>query len=148
MLSERVEKKQERIEKLDEKITVKEKARATIAEVDAMGKSAFFGGYNVSADELVKLKALAKKSVTINDPLAAMRRRLDTVKQELTKLQTALASMTRERDVWKQRHEQLFAEVKDFLSAIRNFPQKLHEFINAHWRERAQQQSHKRDVSR
>jgi hypothetical protein len=42
------------------------------------------------------------------------------------------------------------AEVKDYLSAIRNFPQRLLAFIEEHWRERQQerQKTKSREVAR
>ena len=57
--------KKERLGKLDETIIVKIKAAATVAEIETMGKTAVLGGFNVAADELGKLKTLAKKSVKV-----------------------------------------------------------------------------------
>jgi len=39
----------------------KVKAKATIGEIEAMGKPTLLGSFNVTADELKKLKTLAKK---------------------------------------------------------------------------------------
>jgi len=64
-LDVQAEKKKERLDKLDETIIVKIKAAATVAEIETMGKTAVLGGFNVAADELGKLKTLAKKSVKV-----------------------------------------------------------------------------------
>jgi diadenosine tetraphosphate (Ap4A) HIT family hydrolase len=137
----KVEKKEARLDRFNEQITVKEKAKATIAEVEAMGKPALIGsGFVVTADEMKKLKTLAKKSVTADDRVRGARK-----KQKAAEDNLSIAE--HDRDIWKSRYNSLFAEVKDFLSAIRNFPQKLRDFIDAHWRERRQQRSHSREVT-
>ena len=128
-------------EKLDRQITVKEKAAATIAEIDAMGKPALLGGFNVSEKELKKLKTLSKKSVNAD-------KRIANAYDKLEASEKALADMTRSRDIWKKRHDDLMNEVKDFISAIRNFPQRLREFIRQVWQERSQEKTHSREVSR
>jgi len=143
-LSTQVEKKTERIEKLDAKIATRTKAAATISEVDAMGKPALLGGFTVTTDELEKLKVLAKKSVSADKKIAEARK-----KQKAA--ETQLATAERDRDIWKNRYNSLMAMVKDFLPAIRNFPQKLRAFIDAHWQERRENQqkkTHGREESR
>ena len=82
-LDQQAGKKKERLEKLNESIAVKEKAKATVAEVEAMGKPVLLGsGYNVTVDELKKLKALAKKSVAADERVASMKRKLETAESE------------------------------------------------------------------
>ena len=140
-LDEQAEKKKRRLDRLDEKIEFKAKAAATVAEIDAMGKPTLIGsGFTVTADEMAKLKTLAKKSVTADGKVKEERRKRKAAEDKL-------AAAERDRDIWKRRYDDLFAEVKDFLSAIRNFPQRLLSFINEHWRERRQQKTHSREVS-
>jgi hypothetical protein len=81
-LSERAEKKQKRIEKLDGEITVKTSAKATIVEIEAMGKPALLGGFNVTADELKKLKTLTKKSVAAEEKISDAIRKRKAVESE------------------------------------------------------------------
>ena len=78
VIDAKVEKKTAKLSKLDEQISIKEKAKATIAEVEAMGKPALLGGFNVTGDELKKLKTLAKKSVSADKKVADANRKHDT----------------------------------------------------------------------
>jgi hypothetical protein len=78
----KVEKKAAKLNKLDEQISVKEKAKATIAEIDAMGKPALLGGFSVTNDELKKLKTLAKKSVNADKKVADANRKRDAAINE------------------------------------------------------------------
>ena len=112
-----------------------------------MGKPALLGGFTVTADELKKLKTLAKKSVAVDKKVAETNSKLDAARREFGSVKSELSAMTRERDVWKNRYNELMAEVKDFLSAIRNFPQKLREVIDRHWQDRRQQKSYNREES-
>jgi hypothetical protein len=100
-LAERVEIKQEQIEKLGEQITIKKSERATVAEIDHIGRPAMLGGFNLTADEMKKLKTLAKKSVTANE----------RVTEACRKRKAAEA----ERDDYKARYED---EVKKRPSVI------------------------------
>ena len=146
-LDEQADKKRKQLEKLDEQVTVKTNAKATIDEVEAMGKPAILGGFNVTAEELKKLKTLAKKSVNADKKIDANRKKLEIAEKDRDEVKVKLVKAERDRDIWKQRYDGLYAEVKDFLSAIRNFPQRLLEFISEHWRERRQQKTHSREVS-
>jgi len=103
------------------------------------------GGFNVTGDELRKLKTLSKKSVTIENKAL---RKIRAAEDERDRLQSALTTAERDRDIWKRRYNGLHAEVKDFLSAIRNFPQRLLRFIDEHWHERQQEKTKSREVSR
>jgi hypothetical protein len=140
-LDEQNKKKKEQLAKLNEQIKVASKAVATIEEVDAMGKSSIVGGYHVTDSEMKKLKALAKKSVNADAKVEAAKKAQKTAED---KLKTA----EKDRDIWRTRYTALYNEVKDFLSAIRNFPQRLLAFINEHWEERRQEQALKREHKR
>ena len=138
-LDRQVEKKEAKLKKLDEQTAVKEKTKATIAEVNAMGKPAILGGYNVSADELKKLKTLAKKAVTIADRSAEWKKKTAALEQQITGLKQELNEMARTRDYWKRKFNDLDNLVKPYLTAIINFPQALKGFIDRHWQERRQE---------
>ena len=74
-LDEKAEKKKARLDNLNEEITVREKAKATIKEVEAMGKPVLIGsGFTVTADELKKLKTLAKNPPTPTKKLPTPKR--------------------------------------------------------------------------
>jgi chromosome segregation ATPase len=149
VLDERVEKKEAKLERLDEKITVREKAKATIAEVDAMGKPALLGGgFNMTADEMKKLKTLAKKSVTIENRNAEWKKKIAAVEQQLADVKQELNTVARDRDYWRNKFKDLEKMVKPYITAIINFPQELAAFISRHWQERQQQKSKSQEVSR
>ena len=146
-----VEAKKAQLAELKKEITVKEKAKATIAEVNAIGKPTMLGnGFTVTADELKKLKTLAKKSVTIGEEIEKSKKRMESANQKLAELQAELESVKHDRDIWKRRYNGLMAEVGEYLSVIRNFPQKLRTVIKERWNdwvaERKQNKTHNRDV--
>jgi len=149
-LDRQAEKKAERIEKLDAKITVKENARATLKEVEAIGKPALLGnGFTVTNDEMAKLKSLAKKGVGIDKradeykkKIAALDENIRDLNGQINLLKQDVVSVACERDSWKTNYERLWGEVKDFIHAIRSAPQRLREFIREHT-----QKSHNREES-
>jgi hypothetical protein len=69
VLDKQIEKKEARIDRLDEQLAVKEKAKATIAEVEKMGSLTLLGNFSLSADELTKLKTMAKKSIGADEKI-------------------------------------------------------------------------------
>jgi hypothetical protein len=147
-VSAQVEKSAARLEKLDKQITVKDKARATIAEVEAMGKPALLGGFNFTADETKKLKTLAKKSVTADRKVSEMKRKLEVTQREhnfkIGDMQSTIRSLAAERDSWKANYDRLWTEVKDFIQVIRKTPQRLWAFIREHKLEKTHNQEVRR----
>ena len=138
-LDKQTEKKETKIAKLDEQITVKEKAKTTIAEVDAMGKPTLLGnGFTVTNDEMAKLKSLAKKGVGIDKRADEYKKKIATLDEnirdlnsEITSLNHDIKTIARDRDTWKANYTRLWNEVKDFIQAIRRFPSRLLDFIKA-----------------
>ena len=137
-LGKDVEKKEAQLGKLDEKISVKTKAAATVSEIDAMGKPALLGGFNVSDDEMSTLKTLAKKSVKADEKVAVMRRKLtaaegerDDLKKQLDKEKKNRPSITQHLSwfdkftaAMKRAPKRLMAVIEDIL---RQPPEKQHE---------------------
>jgi septal ring factor EnvC (AmiA/AmiB activator) len=150
-LDVKVEKKTARIEKLDEQITVKEKAKTTITEVEATGHSLpFVPGVHLTDNEAAKLKSLAKKGVGIDkrtneykDKITALEGNIRNLNSQITLLKQDVVSIARDRDTWKANYERLWGEVKEFIVAIRRAPRRLFELINEHL-----PKSHKQEVSR
>jgi len=136
-LETQTEKKVVRLGKLDEQITVKEKAKATIKEVETMGKPALIGsGFTVTADELTKLKSLAKKGVGIDKradeykkKIGVLETNIQNLNRDIVSLQQSVKSIAQERDTWKKNYERLWGEVKGFIKAIRSIPNRLYQFI-------------------
>ncbi|GHV48538.1 Plasmid recombination enzyme type 2 [Clostridia bacterium] len=124
-----LEKKTAQVEKLDEKISVKNTAKATIKEVDAMGKPALLGGVNFTVDEAAKLKSLAKKSVTADDRISANKKKIAKLDEQISSLNSQLRDAKAEVKHWHTKYTDLWNEVKDFIGAIRKFPARLKAFI-------------------
>jgi hypothetical protein len=83
-LETRAEKKEKQIEKLDAKISVREKVKATIAEIDAMGHSIpLVPGTHFTVDDTAKLKKWAKKSLTMQEQLNQSKKRQDELDKQL-----------------------------------------------------------------
>ena len=131
-LEKQAEKKEKRLDKLDEQISVKEKAKATITEIDAMGKPALLGGFNVTADDMKTLKTLAKKSINADKKVADAKRRVETA-------ENARKAAEKERDEIKV---QISSEKKKpsitehltwfnkFMAALKRAPKRLMEVID------------------
>ncbi|GHU48695.1 hypothetical protein FACS1894120_7090 [Clostridia bacterium] len=113
-----------------------------------MGKSALFGNYTVSADELTKLKTLAKKSVTMENRNAEWKKKIAAVEQQLADVKMELDSVSRDCKYWKNKFKDLEQMVKPYLTAILNFPEVLKNFIEQHWKERRLEQQQKKSHSK
>jgi hypothetical protein len=155
-----LEKKTAQVEKLSKDVTVKTSAKATVKEIDAMGHSLpLVPGVHFSDEEAAKLKALAKKSVTIDDRIAAMKKKMAAVEQELADVKTKLRDAQNEAKHWYQELTYLKEEVKDYLRLAKKFPARVKEFFTGLFREETaqeqareqqhqQQKSHKREETR
>ena len=136
----KVEQNKSKISKLDEQITVKEKAKATLKEVDAMGHPLpLVPGVHLSDDEAKRLKALARKSVGIDKRAEEYKAKIEALdgsirnlNSQIESLKHDIRSIARDRDTWKANYERLWAEVKDFIGAIRTIPNRLRTLIAEH----------------
>ena len=125
-LDDLTEKKQKRLDNLDEKISVKTKAVASIAEVESMGKSAVFGGFNVTAEEMKKFKSLAKKGIAVEDNTRELKRQLKAKNDELAEVKAELASEAKKRPTIKE-HLNWWEK---FITAMRRAPKRLMAVID------------------
>ena len=133
-LEQQAEKKEAKLKKLDEAIAVKEKAKATVAEIDAMGHNIpLVPGVHFTSDEAAKLKTLAKKSVKADDRIAAniaaSKKKMAALDKQITDLNEKLRDAQAEANHWHREYTDLWNEVKDFIGAIRKFPARLKEFV-------------------
>jgi uncharacterized coiled-coil protein SlyX len=137
------EKKEAKLEKLNEKITVNTTKAATLAEIDAMGHSLpLMPGLHFTDDEVKRLKSLAKKSVTMETHTADWKKKISAVEKQLADVKLELNEVTKSRDYWRNKFKSLEKMVKPYLTAIINFPEVLREFIERHWQERRREQQH------
>jgi chromosome segregation ATPase len=129
-LDQQVEKNRAKAEKLGEEITVKSKAKATIAEVDAMGKPTLLGnGFTVTNDEMAKLKSLAKKGVGIDRRAEGYKKKIATLDERISDLNAKLRDAKAEVNHWHGEYTDLWNEVKDLIGAIRKFPARMRDFV-------------------
>jgi len=116
-----VEKKTSKLNKLDVQIAVKGKVKATIAEIDAMGKPALLGGFNVTACELKNLKTLAKKSVSHDDKVKDLSAKLKAAEKERNEARAELAKEKKDKPSILE-HVRWFDK---FLAAMKRAPKRL-----------------------
>jgi chaperonin cofactor prefoldin len=89
-LDEQAEKQKKRLDGLEKKTAVAKGEAATFVEVDAIGKPALLGGYSVTADELKKLKTLAKEGVKSRSIIKELKDRISSLLQKIAGLETEL----------------------------------------------------------
>ena len=96
-------------------------------------------GVHLSDSEAKRLKALARKGVGIDERadeykknIAALEGSIHDLNSQINSLKHDIRSVARERDTWKANYERLWSEVKDFIWAIRNIPNRLKVFIAEH----------------
>ena len=136
-----LEKKTARSKKLDEEIAVKQKAKATIEEVNAMGHTIpIVPGVHFTDAEAAKLKTLAKKYVTADDRIAAVKKKMAEVEEELDDVKRQLDDAKREASHWHREYTDLKNEVKDFLRLVKKFPARVKEFFAGLFREEQAQE--------
>jgi hypothetical protein len=140
VLDRTIEKKEARVEKLNKETAVKSSAKATLKEIDAMGKPALLGGVNFTADEAAKLKSLAKKSVTLDDKIATNKKKIAALDTQISDLNSRLRDTQAEVKHWYNKYTDLWNEVKDFIGAIRKFPARVKEFFTGLFREEQAQE--------
>ena len=109
--------KQERIfNKAKQKTQVQNKIAITFSEIDNMGSKTLFGGkVQLTQNEAINLKELAKKGVT--------------AKAKISDLEQKLENAKRDADIWKNRYEKLKEQTKDFIKATLKAPELVMEFI-------------------
>ena len=141
--------KKARLDNLDTQITVKEKAKATIKEVDAMGHPIpLVPGVHFTDKEAQKLKTLAKKSVTADDEIADMSRKVKAAEVERDQAKEKLKTAIKDRDIYKRRWERLRDDTAQFVKAIARAPRRLWEVIYDILRQPPERTQPERDIQK
>jgi flagellar biosynthesis chaperone FliJ len=122
--------------KLDEKREIHTNARATIKEIEGIGRQSLLGGYSLTTDEFKRLVELAKKSVDYDKmsdkykrKLAAKEKQIKYLCGRIDDLQRGSGIIPNKNEVYRRNYDELYAEVKPFLEAIHNYPELLLEVI-------------------
>ncbi len=116
VLEHQVEKKEKVLQKVEQKIEVQKGIRTTFAEIDSMGRKTLLGKVELSPQEAMDLKQLAKKGVAADSTIGD--------------LQRDLKSARRDAQIWKRRYEELKEQTKDFLAALKKAPERVRAFIS------------------
>ncbi|GHU87257.1 Plasmid recombination enzyme type 2 [Clostridia bacterium] len=125
-----IEKKTAQSKQLDEKISVKKTHVATLAEIDAIGKSIpIVGGYTVAEDEMKRLKSLGRQTVKFDERTAKLNRDMDALQAEIKSVNAKLRDAQIEANHWHRELTDLRSEVKPYLDAIRKFPARIKDFV-------------------
>ncbi len=90
-MSEQADKQRKRLDVLEKKTAVAKGEAATFADVDATGKPALLGGFNVTADEMKKLKTLGKEGVKSRSVIAELKARISELLRKIAGLEKDLA---------------------------------------------------------
>ncbi|MCD7751434.1 MAG: plasmid recombination protein [Lachnospiraceae bacterium] len=87
----------------------------TFSEIEQMGKKTVTGNLVLTQKEAADLKALAKKGVTADARTAELERKAAKAKKSA--------------DMWKERYEKMFAQVHDYLEAVKKAPGRVADFL-------------------
>ncbi len=90
-MSEQADKQRKRLDMLEKKTAVAKGEAASFADVDATGKPALLGGFNVTADEMKKLKTLGKEGVKSRSVIAELKARISELLRKIAGLEKDLA---------------------------------------------------------
>ena len=116
VLERQVEKKEQALQKVEQKTKVQKGVAATFAEIDNMGRKTLLGKVEFSQQEAKDLKQLAKKGAAADSTIGDLRRELKSAR--------------RDAQIWKRRYEELKQQTKDFLAAIKKAPERVMTFIS------------------
>ncbi|MDR1737134.1 MAG: plasmid recombination protein, partial [Oscillospiraceae bacterium] len=89
-LDEQAEKKQKQLDSLAKQTTFAKGEAATFAEIDAIGKPALLGGFNVTDGELKNLKKLAKEGIKSRSIITKLKERVSALLKKIFGLEKDL----------------------------------------------------------
>ena len=115
VLEAQVEKKEQQLQKIEQKTRVQKTTAISLAEIDSKGRKTFIGKLELTPQEGETLKQLAKKGVVADAVISDL-------KQKLT-------SARKDARIWKERYEKLLEQTKDFLAAVKQAPEKVRAFL-------------------
>ena len=116
ILEAQVEKKEQQLQKIEQKTRIQKATAVTLAEIGGMGRKTFTGKLELTPQEGETLKQLAKKGVVADAVISDL-------KQKLT-------SARKDARIWKERYEKLLEQTKDFLAAVKRAPEKVRAFLD------------------
>ena len=109
-LEAQTEKKEQQLQKIEQKTKVKKAQVATFDEIDSMGRKTITGKLELSAQEGDRLKELAKRGIAATAALTDLKKKLEAARNDAR--------------IWKERYEKLFEQTKVFIAAMKKAPKK------------------------
>ncbi len=110
-----IERKTNALHKIAQKTKAQKAIAASFADIDSMGKKNLLGKIELSQQEIVQLKQLAKKDLLAESKVKDLQRDLQTAK--------------RDSEIWKKRYKELQKETKDFIKVQRQSPELAQELL-------------------
>ena len=115
-LETQTEKKEQQLQRIEQKTKVKKSQATTFDEIDSMGRKTFTGKIEFTPHEADQLKNLAKKAISASAVIADLKKKLEAARQDAR--------------IWKERYESLQAQTRDFLAALRKAPEAMKSFLS------------------
>ncbi len=129
------EKKEKELKNLQKQTKEVQRLNLTVQDIEDMGKvNKFTGNVTLTPNECDLLKGYAENSFLY--------------RAENVKLKDQLATAMRNASKWKKKYDDLFAEVKSYLDAVRLAPERVRAFINAVLTRTKETIEHKQPVRR
>ena len=99
VLEAQTEKKEQLLQRIEQKTKVKKTQASTFEEIDSMGRKTFTGKVELTAQEASFLKEQAKRGISAAAVISDLKKKLEAARQD-----------TR---IWKDRYESLQAQTKE-----------------------------------
>ena len=129
------EKKEKELKFLQKQTKEVQRLNLTVQDIEDMGKvNKFTGNVTLTPNECDLLKGYAENSFLY--------------RAENVKLKDQLATATRNASKWKKKYDDLFAEVKSYLDAVKLAPERVRAFLNAVLTRAKETIEHKQPVRR
>ena len=111
------EKKEKELKSLQKQTKEVQRLNLTVRDIEDMGKvNKFTGNITLTPSECDLLKGYAENSFLYRAENVKLQEQLETAKRSASK--------------WKKKYEDLFAEVKSYLDAVKLAPERVRAFIN------------------
>jgi hypothetical protein len=114
-LTAKVEKQEQMLQNNDRKLKRQKSISLTMSEVENMGHKTLLGKVELTQQEAAELKQLAGYGLSADAEISSLKQRLESAK--------------REAQIWRQRYEKLVEQTRDFMSALKRAPERVHDFI-------------------
>ena len=116
VLEAQTEKKEQQLQRIEQKTKVKKSQATTFDEIDSRGRKTFTGKIEFTPQEADQIKNLAKKAISASAVIADLKKKLEAARQD-----------TR---IWKERYEALQTQTKDYLTALKKAPEVMKTFLS------------------